>query len=592
MGPRALALLVCFVSWGVLVGASASTQLADSPWPTPSHDLQNSRHSSHSGPPSPVGARWMLETEGDVRLPVIGPDGDVYAGAGSSVYRISSDGTTRWRAETCGTVSSLSIGADGVIYAGDSEGTVYALAPDGSKKWQFGEADRRLVTTAPGPDGTIYAASEEGLYALREDGSLKWRFEGEGELFPFPAVSDDGTVYVGTEGALTAIGPEGSKEWTVAVDGTPTPTVEDDGSIYVNSAKELLDVRPDGTVENRIDLKGPLAILLGTGPDGTIYAYTRHRALLALRPDGSMKWNYDVKGGRPTFPAVGADGSVIVGAGDGTVYALRPDGKVQWRFNTGGAVDSPPILGEDGTVYVGSNNHRLYRLGTVDHADGSPQIAVSTDTVALAVKEYSGQYSGSHTLTVRNEGTAPLKGHIAVRDSGAFSVGDGGGAYRLKPGAARAVTIKVRSREGPEGTGVLSVQHNGADRKTPVDIPLRSHESPSIYVAPDQQPTLSGGMNALKDVVQYPEVPAANQVDGKVFVEFVVDRTGAVNNAKVRRTTGAISSDSLPCDVASKFHEEAIRAIEKQSFAPGKQEGKTVNVEMSLPVAFEAPGNE
>ncbi|MEX0595435.1 MAG: energy transducer TonB, partial [Candidatus Paceibacterota bacterium] len=59
-----------------------------------------------------------------------------------------------------------------------------------------------------------------------------------------------------------------------------------------------------------------------------------------------------------------------------------------------------------------------------------------------------------------------------------------------------------------------------------------------------------------------------------VVVQFIIDEEGNVNDPVVVRGIGG------GCD------EEAVRAVSKAKFIPGKQRGKPVRVRYSLPVTF------
>ena len=64
--------------------------------------------------------------------------------------------------------SSPAVGSNGTIYVGSDDNNLYAINPDGSKKWVF--KTRGSVPSSPtiGSDGTIYVASEDGyLYAIK-----------------------------------------------------------------------------------------------------------------------------------------------------------------------------------------------------------------------------------------------------------------------------------------------------------------------------------------------------------------------------------------------------------------------------------------
>jgi TonB family protein len=88
-----------------------------------------------------------------------------------------------------------------------------------------------------------------------------------------------------------------------------------------------------------------------------------------------------------------------------------------------------------------------------------------------------------------------------------------------------------------------------------------------------------GGMQGLLDHVMrtltYPKVARKKGIEGKVFVEFVVDKRGEITNIKVIRGIG------YECD------EEAVRAINScPQWTPGKQRGQPVSTRMVLPISF------
>lgn len=97
---------------------------------------------------------------------------------------------------------------------------------------------------------------------------------------------------------------------------------------------------------------------------------------------------------------------------------------------------------------------------------------------------------------------------------------------------------------------------------------------PEIFVIVEQSPELIGGLPALQKKIKYPEIAKKAGVEGRVFLQFVVDEQGNVHDPIVTRGIGA------GCD------EEAVRAILEAKFKPGKQRGKAVKVKMSLPITF------
>lgn len=108
----------------------------------------------------------------------------------------------------------------------------------------------------------------------------------------------------------------------------------------------------------------------------------------------------------------------------------------------------------------------------------------------------------------------------------------------------------------------------------PPPPPEEEDEEPEIFVIVEQMPEPIGGIAAIQAEVTYPEIARKAGVEGRVFLQFVVNEQGNVQDVVVSRGIGA------GCD------EEAIRAVEQAKFTPGKQRGKPVKVRMSLPITF------
>ena len=100
-----------------------------------------------------------------------------------------------------------------------------------------------------------------------------------------------------------------------------------------------------------------------------------------------------------------------------------------------------------------------------------------------------------------------------------------------------------------------------------------------IFTIVEETATPKGGMAAFYKFVgsklKYP--PQANRmgVEGKVYVEFVINRDGSIVDARVVRGIGA------GCD------EEAVRVVASSpAWNPGKQRGKAVRQKYTLPIIF------
>jgi len=104
-----------------------------------------------------------------------------------------------------------------------------------------------------------------------------------------------------------------------------------------------------------------------------------------------------------------------------------------------------------------------------------------------------------------------------------------------------------------------------------------------IFTIVEEQPSPVGGMKAFYDYVaenlQYPPKAARMGIEGRVFVEFIVERDGSLTDIKVAKGIGG------GCD------EEAIRVISQApEWNPGRQRGREVRVRMILPIVFRLLG--
>ena len=90
----------------------------------------------------------------------------------------------------------------------------------------------------------------------------------------------------------------------------------------------------------------------------------------------------------------------------------------------------------------------------------------------------------------------------------------------------------------------------------------------------ENMPELIGGLQSIQNEIKYPAIAQKAGIEGRVFVQFVVDEQGNVVDPVIVRGIGA------GCD------EEAIRAVRLAKFKPGRQGGKAVRVKMSLPITF------
>ncbi|QKJ32485.1 TonB family protein [Mucilaginibacter mali] len=119
-----------------------------------------------------------------------------------------------------------------------------------------------------------------------------------------------------------------------------------------------------------------------------------------------------------------------------------------------------------------------------------------------------------------------------------------------------------------------------AQNKPAKPTPPKSANSNAVFTAVEQAASFPGGLEKfgpyLAKTIKYPAKARKNNVQGKVFVQFVVEKDGSLANMKVLRGIGS------GCD------EEAIRALKNgPKWIPGKQNGKIVRSEYTVPISFQ-----
>ena len=360
--------------------ADTSDALADSQYPKAMNDNQNTGQSQYVGPQNNT-TKWNYTTgdsNSQIRYaPSIGPDDTIYL-------------PTRFN--------------NGTNYLAN----LYALNPDGTKKWNYtifdGILNENCYNTFVGSpaitqDGTIYITGEFHdntrtygmLYAFNPDGTVKWKYILNEGLAVYmrgsPAVGTDGTIYFssqylesgGWNAKLNALNPDGTKKWEYGVSegqygsDVPSPAIAPDGTIYFvynysdysTSSARLCALDSNGGINWIYQFNVHVRSHPAVASDGTIYLASGDNCeLYAINPNGTLKWVYAAVIGDYcqflTAPSISKDGTIYVGGifrDDsnylGMLYAINPDGTLKWSFTTPHAVGNEAVIGADGTIYFG-----------------------------------------------------------------------------------------------------------------------------------------------------------------------------------------------------------------------------------------------
>ena len=114
-------------------------------------------------------------------------------------------------------------------------------------------------------------------------------------------------------------------------------------------------------------------------------------------------------------------------------------------------------------------------------------------------------------------------------------------------------------------------------------VEKKEEKKEEIFRSVEQMPQFPGGeaalMKYLQSHINYPPMAAENNIQGRVVVQFVVDKTGKVGEVKVVRS------------VDKDLDKEAVRVCKSlPKFTPGRQNGQAVSVWYTLPVTFKLQG--
>lgn len=104
-------------------------------------------------------------------------------------------------------------------------------------------------------------------------------------------------------------------------------------------------------------------------------------------------------------------------------------------------------------------------------------------------------------------------------------------------------------------------------------------ETDEIFSVVEETATPKGGIQAfykyVSDKIKYPAQARRMNIEGRVFVEFVINKDGTLSDVRAVKGIGA------GCD------EEAVRIVQSAPpWNPGKQRGKPVKQRYTLPIIF------
>lgn len=108
----------------------------------------------------------------------------------------------------------------------------------------------------------------------------------------------------------------------------------------------------------------------------------------------------------------------------------------------------------------------------------------------------------------------------------------------------------------------------------PPPPPAEDEDEEDFFVVVEDMPELIGGLGELQRQIRYPEMARRAGIEGRVYIQFIVNERGEVVDPRVIRGIGGGAD------------EEALRVVSQARFTPGMQRGRPVRVQYSLPIFF------
>ena len=121
------------------------------------------------------------------------------------------------------------------------------------------------------------------------------------------------------------------------------------------------------------------------------------------------------------------------------------------------------------------------------------------------------------------------------------------------------------------------IETTESDEMVAIEIEEESDEE--FFMVVENMPEFPGGdaglMKYIQNNVKYPPIAKEYNITGKVYVSFIVDKSGSVTDVKIVR------------GVDKSLDAEAVRVVKSlPKYKPGKQRGKAVRVMFTIPINF------
>ena len=146
---------------------------------------------------------------------------------------------------------------------------------------------------------------------------------------------------------------------------------------------------------------------------------------------------------------------------------------------------------------------------------------------------------------------------------------------KIDPNAIEAISVlkgesakALYGEKGKDGVIVITMKNAKAEEA----------ENPTFFIV-EKMPVFPGGEEALREFIAnnlvYPAEAAKQAIQGRVFVTFIVSKTGMVEKIKIAKSVNPL------------LDEAAMEVVRKMpQWTPGTQKGEAVDVHYTIPIQF------
>lgn len=132
----------------------------------------------------------------------------------------------------------------------------------------------------------------------------------------------------------------------------------------------------------------------------------------------------------------------------------------------------------------------------------------------------------------------------------------------------------ILNKKASKNRDVVESDPNGVDDALLIEPKIQTEDD--VVAFAEQMPEFNGELfEYIAKNIKYPSEAKEKKIEGKVIVEFIVEKDGSISNAKIVKKAG------------HGFDEETLRVINAMpNWKPGRQNGKPVRVSYTLPIRF------